>query len=213
MRASLASSRVGRRVFLGTLLCGWVWSSWPQAVLASSSWGPPDGSPASLSGSSSRLRKASSGQTYRLTLVRLETGERASVPFSLDGKTLYWPGYKQLCAILRDEHVPPDQGWVQIDVTTIEALWAVQEYLRRAGIQSPIVVHSGYRTPQTNAQTEGAARNSYHMWGKAVDFHVPGVGLDDLAGICQACPASGGVGYYPAGWVHLDTGPKRFWMG
>jgi uncharacterized protein YcbK (DUF882 family) len=150
---------------------------------------------------------------YMLVLERVGTGEYAAEPFTLDGKTLYWAGYKKLCAILRDEHVPSYEGFVQINVRTIEALWSVQSYLRGASIEQPIMVHSGYRTPQTNAQIEGAARLSYHMWGKAVDFHVPGVALSDLAGICEACPASGGVGYYPDGWVHMDTGPKRYWEG
>jgi uncharacterized protein YcbK (DUF882 family) len=150
---------------------------------------------------------------YLLFLERVDTGEYAAEPFTLDGKTLYWAGYKKLCAILRDEHVPPEIGFVQINVRTIEALWAVQTYLRNEGVAAPIMVHSGYRTPQTNAQIEGAARLSYHMWGKAVDFDVPGVDLGELAGICEACPVSGGVGYYPEGWVHLDTGPKRTWVG
>jgi uncharacterized protein YcbK (DUF882 family) len=153
------------------------------------------------------------GDRYLLFLERVDTGEYAAAPFTLDGKTLYWEGYKKLCAVLRDEHVSPTVGFVQINVRTIEALWAVQSYLRRDGIDGPLMIHSGYRTPQTNAQTEGAARLSFHMWGKAVDFHAPGVGLSDLAGICEACPISGGVGYYPEGWVHMDTGPKRLWAG
>ncbi len=150
---------------------------------------------------------------YVLFLERMETRELAAEPFTLDGKSLYWPGYKKLCAVLRDEHVPSQIGYVQISVRAIEALWAVQQYLIGAGIDAPIIVHSGYRTPQTNAQVEGAARYSYHMWGKAADFHVPGVSLSDLAAICAACPISGGVGYYPQGWVHMDTGPKRTWVG
>ena len=148
---------------------------------------------------------------YALWLVRMQTGEEASASFSIDGKTIYWPGYAKLCGILRDVHVPLREGDVQISMRTIEALWAVQQYLIHNGIQQPVVVHSGYRTPQTNAATEGAARNSLHMWGMAVDFHVPTVAMQDLAGICLACPARGGVGYYPDGWVHLDSGPRRYW--
>lgn len=159
------------------------------------------------------LADSGGSSRYTLSLERMETGEYAVAPFTLDGKTLYWPGYKKLCAVLRDEHVVPRLGYVQINIRTIEALWAVQQYLIRDGINEPIVVHSGYRTPQTNAQIEGAARLSLHMWGKAVDFHVPGVPLSDLASICWACPIGGGVGYYPEGWVHLDTGPKRYWEG
>lgn len=152
-------------------------------------------------------------QDYVLWLMRADDGEEASAPFTLDGKSIYFPGYARLCAILRDDHVAVPQGYVQIPIRTIEALWAVQRYLVRGGGQQPIVVHSGYRTPQTNAQTEGAARESFHMYGMAVDFHVPGVTIDDLASVCYACPAGGGVGYYPDGWVHLDTGPKRYWTG
>jgi len=159
------------------------------------------------------IAQASPSRHYTLFIERMDTGEYAAEPFTIDGTSVYWPGYKKLCAVLRDEHVAPKYGYVQIDVRTIEALWAVQQYLARDGIREPIIVHSGYRTPQTNAQIEGAARLSLHMWGKAVDFHVPGVPLADLAGICAACPISGGVGYYPEGWVHLDTGPKREWTG
>ncbi len=158
--------------------------------------------------------KAGSGATrYALWLERQGTDERVAAPFTLDGTSIYFPGYAALCAILRDEHVPIAQGDVQIPIRTIEALWAVQRYLVRSGVSEPIVVHSGYRTPETNAVTEGAARNSLHMYGMAVDFHVPGVSIEDLTQICAACPASGGVGYYPDGWVHLDTGPKRYWSG
>jgi uncharacterized protein YcbK (DUF882 family) len=156
---------------------------------------------------------APTGARYMLWLERMQTGERVAAPFTLDGKSLYVPGYAQLCAIMRDEHVSPTEGYVQISIRTIEALWAVQKYLAREGVFQPIVVHSGYRTPETNAHTEGAARQSLHMYGMAVDFHVPGVAIDYLAQICMACTASGGVGYYPGGWVHLDTGAKRYWSG
>lgn len=178
---------------MGSGLCAAAWSLVPSVARAAASH--------------------SESARYLLYIERMDTGEYAAQPFTLDGKTLYWEGYKKLCAVLRDEHVAPSVGYVQINVRTIEALWAVQQYLRHDGVDSPIVVHSGYRSPQTNAQIEGAARYSYHMWGKAVDFHVPGVDLGELAAVCQACPASGGVGYYPEGWVHMDTGPKRSWTG
>ncbi|HEV2879424.1 MAG TPA: DUF882 domain-containing protein [Candidatus Eremiobacteraceae bacterium] len=187
-------SSIGRRAFLAGGLFAISASGLPFRALAAAS-------------------SASPSRQYTLFIERMDTGEYAAEPFTVDGKTLYWPGYKKLCAVLRDEHVAPRFGFVQINVRIIEALWAVQRYLVRDGIGEPIIVHSGYRTPQTNARIEGAARLSLHMWGKAVDFHVPGVPLADLAGICEACPISGGVGYYPEGWVHMDTGPKRSWEG
>jgi uncharacterized protein YcbK (DUF882 family) len=143
----------------------------------------------------------------------MDTGETAAESFSLDGQSIYKPGYYRLCILLRDAHVDPSIGDVQMDIRLVETLWAIQQYLVRAGLREPIVVHSGYRTPQTNAMTEGAARNSLHMYGQACDFDVPGVAFDDLAAIAWACPSTGGVGYYPEGWVHVDTGPRRYWSG
>jgi uncharacterized protein YcbK (DUF882 family) len=163
-----------------------------------------------------RIVKASTllgSSRWALWLERADTGEQAYAPFTLDGKTLYFEGYKQLCRVLRDEHVAIRRGWVKIPIRTVEVLWSVQQYLFRDGVQQPLVVHSGYRTPETNANTEGAAWNSLHMYGRAVDFHVDGVDTDELAAICLACPDSGGVGAYADGHVHIDTGWKHFWTG
>jgi len=157
------------------------------------------------------LACATSADRWTLSLERLDDGERVTAPFTRDGRTLYFPGYKKLCRVLRDDHVPTYEGWVKIPIRTVEVLWDVQQYLIGAGVDEPLVIHSGYRTPQTNASTEGAAWMSLHMFGKAVDFHVRGVALDDLAAICRACPVAGGIGYYPEGWIHIDTGPVREW--
>jgi uncharacterized protein YcbK (DUF882 family) len=157
--------------------------------------------------------RSRAGESYTLWLVRQDTGETAKEPFTLDGSTIYKPGYYQLCAMLRDAHVDPSIGDVQVSIRLVETLWAIQQYLARAGVREPIVVHSGYRTPQTNARTEGAAPHSLHMYGEACDFDVPGVSMDDLASIAWACPSTGGVGYYPDGWVHVDAGPRRYWTG
>lgn len=157
--------------------------------------------------------RSRAGESYSLWLVRQDTGETANEPFTLDGVTIYKPGYYQLCAMLRDAHVDPSIGDVQVSIRLVETLWAIQQYLFKSGVREPIVVHSGYRTPQTNAATEGAAPHSLHMYGEACDFDVPTVGMDDLASIAWACPSTGGVGYYPDGWVHVDAGPRRYWTG
>jgi uncharacterized protein YcbK (DUF882 family) len=156
-------------------------------------------------------REAHASGDYVLWLERMDTGEQVAEAFSLDGHTVYNPGYYRLCETLRDAHVAPSLGDVYISISLIELLWAVQQALLSQGVREPIVVHSGYRTPETNARTEGAASNSLHMYGRAVDFHVPGVDISDLSELCWSCPGSGGVGSYSGGWVHLDTGPHRFW--
>ena len=79
----------------------------------------------------------------------------------------------------------------------------------------PFQVISGYRTPQTNARLrkrgKGAAKNSYHMQGMAVDIRLPGYKTAVLRQAAYKLKG-GGVGYYPhKRFVHVDVGPIRYW--
>jgi uncharacterized protein YcbK (DUF882 family) len=76
-----------------------------------------------------------------------------------------------------------------------------------------ISIFSGYRSPETNAHIEGAARNSQHTRAMALDVHVPGVDHDQVARDVASF-VDGGVGMYPGrGFVHYDFGPLRRWVG
>ena len=79
----------------------------------------------------------------------------------------------------------------------------------------PIHVTSGYRTATTNErlwqQGIDAARNSFHLRGRAVDIQISGVAPARMAGLGLLL-GLGGVGVY-ASFVHLDTGPRRMWKG
>jgi uncharacterized protein YcbK (DUF882 family) len=152
--------------------------------------------PAALLPASAQRADAAQVSQYVLWLERMDTGEQVADAFSLDGRSVYNPGYYRLCEALRDNHVVPAEGDVYISITLIEILWGVQQALFAQGVRQPIVVHSGYRTPETNARTEGAATNSLHMYGRAVDFDVPGIDISDLADLCWSCPRTGGVGSY-----------------
>ena len=88
---------------------------------------------------------------------------------------------------------------------------------RTLGSTEPFRVISGYRSPATNAmlrrRSNGVARFSQHTLGKAIDFYIPGVSLEQLryAGLRMQ---RGGVGFYPTSgspFVHLDTGSVRHW--
>lgn len=79
----------------------------------------------------------------------------------------------------------------------------------------PFQIFSGYRSPETNARLRragiGAAPNSYHLKGQAVDLWLPGSATTALHKAALAA-RRGGVGYYPdRHFVHLDVGPVRHW--
>ena len=85
------------------------------------------------------------------------------------------------------------------------------------GSDQKINVHSGYRSAQTNAflrsRSSGVARESQHIEGKAIDFHIPGVPTKTLRELALKFQG-GGVGYYPTSrspFVHIDVADVRAW--
>ena len=95
----------------------------------------------------------------------------------------------------------------------LDILRGMQGSFEAAGTSRPIILNSGYRSPQTNKKTEGAARNSQHLSGKAADIVIPDVPTDYLAKLALYLQG-GGVGFYPSkGFVHVDSGNLRVWKG
>ena len=101
---------------------------------------------------------------------------------------------------------------IEIDQGLIDLLCTLQHYV---GDGRPIEVFSAYRTKKTNdwlrRHGRATAKHSLHIEGMAVDMHIPGVRLRTVRDAARALNA-GGVGYYPrSGFVHIDTGPVRYW--
>src|SRR5205085_9588799 len=90
-------------------------------------------------------------------------------------------------------------------------LW---EVTREVGAEEPIRIVSSYRSPATNAmlrrRSRGVAQFSQHMLGKAIDFNINGVSVEQLRVIAMRLQR-GGVGFYPGSFVHVDVGSVRHW--
>jgi uncharacterized protein YcbK (DUF882 family) len=144
----------------------------------------------------------------QLTLVRPDTNEVArDVPFWWAGAP-YEQGLAELDWLMRDvqaEEVHP------IDLRVYYLLAMVQGQFGGR----PILITSGYRTEATNERLRrhgiDAARNSFHLRGRAVDIQVPGVEPRSMARLGLLL-GLGGVGVYST-FVHLDTGQPRMWQG
>jgi hypothetical protein len=76
---------------------------------------------------------------------------------------------------------------------------------------------SGFRSPKYNLilrkKGRQVARKSQHTLGSAVDFRLPGISVKRVHAWARSMRL-GGVGFYPSsGFVHIDTGPVRYWTG
>jgi uncharacterized protein YcbK (DUF882 family) len=85
----------------------------------------------------------------------------------------------------------------------------------KVGATRSFDVICGYRSPKTNAMlaaaSSGVSKRSYHMQGKAIDLSLPGYDLRDLHAAAKLMKR-GGVGLYASsGFIHVDTGPVRYW--
>ncbi len=145
-----------------------------------------------------------------LAFYNTHTGERLNVCFYKDG--LYCSdAMQQVNTILRDHRTGDVHA---MDTRLIDLLYRVNQRLKPG---APFHIISGYRSPKTNNQlrknSNGVAKFSFHMLGRAIDIRLPGC---DTRKLRQACLdlKLGGVGYYArSDFVHVDTGAVRTWNG
>ena len=133
-------------------------------------------------------------------------------------KGVYWHNGKYVSEALKNiNHIMRDfraHDIKQIDTHLLDLLSVISIKLKP---EKPFHVISGYRSPETNAKLrkrgKGAAKNSYHIQGKAVDIRLPGYRTSVLRRTAFKL-RKGGVGYYPhQKFVHIDVGPIRYWKG
>jgi len=145
----------------------------------------------------------------KIFLRRERTGEQGEIIYYKDGKldlNQYWfASY-----LLRDVN---ENKMTYIDLKLLDLICAVQAWLIYFGNYNPISVVSGFRTLKTNRSLENAAKNSMHLYGKAIDFRVAGLDIRTIGLIAERFYA-GGVGLYlNSNFIHLDTGGVRKWIG
>lgn len=145
-----------------------------------------------------------------LKFCHMHTGERLSTAYWVEGNYVV-DSLLEVNHILRDHRTGEK---VVIDPRLLDLLHTLQS---RIETNEPIEVFSAYRSPKTNAtlrrRSRGVARRSYHLFGKAVDIRIPGVKPSQLVRLARSLE-KGGVGFYRRRpFVHIDTGPVRYWRG
>jgi len=152
-----------------------------------------------------------------LSLIRPQSGERTKVLYWKDGEVID-SAYQELCHLLRDVN---GKATAPIDPKLFETLWGTQAFVARYGMDRPLEILSGYRTPASNnnliERGIPAARQSLHLSGKAADIRIAALNEEVLGGLIRSF-RQGGVGFYyrsgpRGGWIHTDTGLNRTWKG
>jgi len=147
------------------------------------------------------------GDTRSLTFQHTHRDDGLTITFKREGR--YDPeALAKLNYFLRDWRT---DDVTQMDPRLFDVLW---EVYREVDAKTPIRIVSSYRSPKTNAmlrrRSHAVAQFSQHMLGKAIDFNIEGVSLDDLRAAGMRLQR-GGVGFYPGAFVHMDVGNVRHW--
>jgi uncharacterized protein YcbK (DUF882 family) len=143
-----------------------------------------------------------------LRMYNTHTGESLRTVFWAEGKFVP-DAMNDINKLLRDHR---NNQVAQMDPKLV---FLLDQVSNAVGGDSVVHIISGYRSPESNRlladTTDGVARHSMHLDGKAIDVRIPG---RNLAALHKAAlhAGGGGVGYYPdSQFVHMDTGRLRHW--
>ena len=98
-----------------------------------------------------------------------------------------------------------------IDSELIEIIDSIEDHFKAKEVK----LVSAYRSPARNSAMRRSGRRvatkSLHMFGRAADIEISGIGAKKIRDYVYALK-QGGVGYYGSKrFVHIDTGPLRTW--
>lgn len=143
-----------------------------------------------------------------LSLLNVNSSETLSVTYWSDG-AYHRDALDKLNQFLRDSK---NSDQTEMDPLVFDVLWHT---VQQTGYGGTVEVLSAFRSAETNAWlasvSSGVARDSQHMNGNALDVRFPGVPVFKMRQAARSLNM-GGVGFYPrSGFIHLDTGPVRYW--
>ena len=144
----------------------------------------------------------------QLSFYHTHTAESLTVTYFRDGQ--YVPtALAELNHFLRDFRTGDA---ADMDPAVFDILFDIQIGSGSSGIYQII---SAYRSPATNEmlrdKSNGVAKNSQHLLGKAIDVRPTDIETADLRDVALSLER-GGVGYYEkSDFVHVDTGRVRRW--
>jgi uncharacterized protein YcbK (DUF882 family) len=142
----------------------------------------------------------------QLSFYHTHTSESLTVTYYRDGE--YVPSaLADLNHFLRDFRT---DDAVNMDPAVFDILYDIQIASGSVGTYQII---SAYRSPATNemlrGNSNGVARNSQHLLGRAIDVRLTDLDTAELRDVALSLQR-GGVGYYSkSDFVHVDTGRDR----
>ncbi len=144
----------------------------------------------------------------RLSFYHTHTNKKLEIAYSRDGEYID-SALVEINSFLADFRTG---DVTSMDPKLLDLMYDIRESLGSSGTFEVI---SAYRSPQTNEmlrdRSDGIAKNSQHLLGKAIDVRLDDVDLPKLRDVALAMQR-GGVGYYEkSNFVHVDTGRVRRW--
>ena len=148
------------------------------------------------------------GEYKKLSFRHTHTNETLTVVFWRDG-VYQTEALNRINHFLRDFRTGDS---ADMDPQLLDLLHTVYQQCGSAG---HFEIISAYRSPKTNemlrARSNGVAKRSQHLEGKAIDIRLTDVPIEDIRKIAYQLGV-GGIGFYRGSdFVHLDTGPFRTW--
>jgi len=145
----------------------------------------------------------------RLRLFNVNTKEQLLVKYRSRSGQYDQGALNDLNYFLRCPH---SNQICEMDIQLLEDMNQIGELVGRG---KEIRIYSAYRSPSYNDLLirlgRGAAPKSLHTTGQAVDIAIPGVRLSQVRRAAFNLKRGGVGNYRRQGFIHIDTGPIRYW--